>query len=169
VAQGFNQVPVRYFDGTCAPVPNTATSRDLFAVAAANGLEVHHSDVKAAFLNAKMNKEMYIKLTDGVESGEPEDARRLSLVRYGSKQVGPLCGINLNDELDQMRATRSTVYPCLYEWNHTLHGRVFILLYVEDLIVALRARAFLSFRPSKVASYPSSTCAAWGRSKNLLA
>jgi len=32
-----------------------------------------------AFLNAKMDKEMYVKLPEGVESGEPADARRLSL------------------------------------------------------------------------------------------
>ena len=37
VAQGFHQVPGRYIDETWAPVPNTATSRALFAVAAANG------------------------------------------------------------------------------------------------------------------------------------
>ena len=79
---------------------------------------------------------MYIKLTDGVESGEPEDARRLSLDLCRSKQAGRLWGINLNDERDQMGATRSKVDPCRYEWNHTVHGRVFILVYVEDLIVA---------------------------------
>jgi len=66
VAQGFKQVPGRAFDETWAPVPNTATSRTLFAVAAADGWEVHHVDVKTAFLNPKMDKEMYIKLPEGV-------------------------------------------------------------------------------------------------------
>jgi len=67
VAQGFNQVSGRDFDETRAPVPNTATSRALFAVAATNGWEVHHVDVKTAFLNAKMDKKMYIKLPEGDE------------------------------------------------------------------------------------------------------
>jgi len=66
VAQGFNQDPGRNFDETWAPLPKTATSRALFAVAAANGWEVHHVDVKTAFLNDKMDKEMYIKLPEGV-------------------------------------------------------------------------------------------------------
>ena len=35
-----------------------------------------------------------------------------------------------------MGATRSTVDPCLDEGHHPMHGRVFILVYVEDLIVA---------------------------------
>ena len=35
VAQGFNPVPGRDFDETRAPVPSSATTRALFAVAAA--------------------------------------------------------------------------------------------------------------------------------------
>jgi len=66
VAQGFTQVPGRGFDETWAPVPSAATTRAFFAVAAATGWEVHHVDVKTAFLNAKMDKEMYIKLPDGI-------------------------------------------------------------------------------------------------------
>jgi len=66
VAQGFNQVPGRDFDETWAPVPKAATTRALFAVSAAMGWEIHHGDVKTAFLNAKMYKKMYIKLFDGV-------------------------------------------------------------------------------------------------------
>ena len=75
VAQGFNQVPGRDFDETWAPVPSAATTRALFAVAAASGWEVHHVDVKTAFLNAKMDKEMYIKLPDGVEPEGLEDRK----------------------------------------------------------------------------------------------
>ena len=67
MAQGFNQVPGRDFCETWAPVTNTATSRALLAVAASNGWEVHHVEVRTAFCNAKMDKEMYIKLPEGVE------------------------------------------------------------------------------------------------------
>jgi len=105
-------------------------------VAAANGWEVHHVDVETALLNAKMDKEMYIKLPAGVESGELADVRRLNLALYGTKQAGRLWGIKLNEELEQMGATRSTVDRCLYEWHHPVHGRVFIPVYVDDLIVA---------------------------------
>jgi len=136
VAQGFNQVPGRAFEETWAPVPNTATSRTLFAVAATNRWDVHHVDVKTAFLNAKKDKEMYIKLREGVESGEIADVRRFNLALYGTKQAGRLWGIKLNEVPEQMGATRSTVDPCLYEWHHPLRGRVFILVYVDDLFVA---------------------------------
>jgi len=83
-----------------------------------------------------MDKEMYIKLPEGVESGRPADVRRLNLALYGTKQAGRIWGINFNEELEQMGATRSTADPCLYEWHHPVHGRVFILVCVDDLIVA---------------------------------
>jgi len=97
VAQGFNQVPGRDLDETWAPVLNPATTRSLFAVAASTEWEVHHADINTAFLNAKSDKEMYIKLSDGVESGEPEDVRRLNLAMYGTKHARRLRGISLND------------------------------------------------------------------------
>ena len=136
VPQGFNQLPGQNFNETWAPVPNTATSRALFAVAAANGWEVHHVDVKTAFLNAQMDKEMHIKLPEGVESGELADVAGSTWPPYGTMKAGRLWGIKLSEEREQMGATRSTVDPCLYEWHQPVHGRVFILVYVDDLIVA---------------------------------
>jgi len=35
-----------------------------------------------------------------------------------------------------MRAVRSKVDSCLFKWCHPVHGRVFILVYVDDLIEA---------------------------------
>jgi len=56
---------------------------------------------------------VYIELPDGFESRERADARRLNLALYGTKKAGRLWGIKLNDELEKMGATRSTVDPCL--------------------------------------------------------
>jgi len=167
VAQGLKQASGPDFDETWAPVPNTATSRFLFALAAANGWEVNHVDVKTAFLDAHMDKEVYIKLPDCVESGEPADPRRLNLDMYGNKQTGRLWVIKLNKELDQMKATRSSVDPCLYEWHNPVHGRVFILVYVDDLIVA--GESFAGVEAVKKGVPGSSRSSTWGRAKKFLA
>jgi len=136
VAQGFNQVPGRDFDETWAPVPNAATTRALFSVSAAMGWEIHCVDVKTAFLNAKSDKEMYIELPDGVEPEGLEEMCRLNLALYGTKQARRLWGIKLEKELKEMGAVQSKMDPCLYEWHHPVHGCIFILVYVDDLIVA---------------------------------
>jgi len=70
VAQGLNIVPGLDLKETWAPVLNVAKSRALFAVSAANGLEAHHVDIKTSFPYAKMDKEIFITLHDGVETGE---------------------------------------------------------------------------------------------------
>jgi len=61
---------------------------------------------------------------------------RLNLALYGTKKAGWLWGIKLDKELKEIGAVRSKVDLCLYEWCHSLPGRVFILVYVDDLIVA---------------------------------
>jgi len=58
VAQDFKQVPGGAFDETWAPGPKAATTISLFAVAAAKSWEVHDVDVKTAFLNANLEKEL---------------------------------------------------------------------------------------------------------------
>jgi len=55
---------------------------------------------------------------------------------YGTKQAGRLWGIKLDKELKAMGPVRSKVDPCLYTWSHPVHGLVYILVYVVDLIVA---------------------------------
>jgi len=93
-------------------------------------------DIKTAFLNAKMDKKKWIKLPDGTEPGKADEVFRLNLALYGTKQAGRLWGIKLDKELRAMGAVRSKVDPCLYTWSHPVHGLVYILVYVDDLIVA---------------------------------
>jgi len=140
-AQGFNQVPGRDFDETWAQASNAATTRAILAGAAAKDWEIHHVDVTKAFLNAKMDKEMDIKLPDGVEDGDPWEMCRLSLALYGKKQAGRLWAMKLDKKHKDMGASRSPVDPSVYEWNQPVHGRVFILVYLDDLIVAGKSLA----------------------------
>jgi len=159
VAQGFNQVPGRDFDETLAPLPKAAETRALFAVSAAMGWEIHHVNVKTAFLNAKMDKEMYIKLPDGVEPEKLEEMCRLNLALYGTKQAGRLWGIKLDKVLKKMGAVRSKVDPCLSEWHHPAHA----------CILSWQARSWLGSRPSSAPCLLSLRCATLGVSRPLSA
>jgi len=136
VALGLKKVPGRDCAETWAPVPSSATTRALFAVAAAQEWEVHHMDVKPAFLKELMDKEIYINLPVGDEPREAGDSRRLNLALYRTKQAGRLRGIKLNKELNAIGTVRSKVALCHHSWSHTDHGHFHILVYVEDPIVA---------------------------------
>ena len=65
-----------------------------------------------------------------------EEMCRLNLALSETKQAGRLWGNQIYKELKEIGAVRSKVDPCLYEWCHPAHGRVFILMYFDNLIVA---------------------------------
>jgi len=121
-------------------------------MAAAKDWKVHHVDVKTAFLNAKMDKEMYIKLPYGAASGEAGQANRLSIALYGTERARRLWGSELDKELKDMGAARSKVDPCLYKWCHPVHGIFYSLVYVDELIVAAKSLAGVKAAKAYVAT-----------------
>jgi len=129
-AQGFRKVSGRDFYGRWELVPISATTGALFAVAVAKDRQAHHMDMKTAFFNANMDKEMYIKLPVEAEPGEGDDVRRLSLALYGTKEAGRMSGIKLKKELNVIAAVRSMLDSCFYTWSQPVHELVYILVYV---------------------------------------
>ncbi|KAD4385635.1 hypothetical protein E3N88_25804 [Mikania micrantha] len=65
VAKGYVQEHGRDFDEVFAPVAHIETVHLLLALAAHNGWEVHHLDVKSAFLHGKLKEEVYVSQPEG--------------------------------------------------------------------------------------------------------
>lgn len=65
VAQGFHQIQGVDFTESYAPVSSAAAVRAAVALATAKDLEITHLDVAQAFLNAKIDSEVYVAPTDG--------------------------------------------------------------------------------------------------------
>ena len=61
VAQGFNQKYGTDYDEVFAPVVRPSTFRTLLSVAAKRKYHVKHYDIKTAFLNGKLDEEIYMK------------------------------------------------------------------------------------------------------------
>jgi hypothetical protein len=79
-----------YFD-TYSPVTRMTTIRVLLSLAASHGLLVHQMDVKIAFLNRKLEEEIYMDQPDGfVENGQEEKVCKLLKSLYGPKQAPKL-------------------------------------------------------------------------------
>lgn len=60
VAKGYAQQQGVDFEEVFAPVARMETMRLLLALAAHSGWEVHHMDVKSAFLNGDLAEEVYV-------------------------------------------------------------------------------------------------------------
>ena len=67
VAQGFTQRPGVDFDETYAPVMTTTTMRTLLSIGASKGWIIEMDDVNTAYLNGKIDKEIYIRQLRGFE------------------------------------------------------------------------------------------------------
>ena len=61
VAKGYAQREGVDFDEVFAPVARMETVRLLLALAAQKGWQVHHMDVKSAFLNGDLSEEVYVQ------------------------------------------------------------------------------------------------------------
>ena len=93
VAQGFSQRHgVDYFD-TYSPVVRYPSIRALFSLAAQHDWEVHHMDVKSAFLNADLEETIYMRQPEGFAVKGKEDwVCLLKKGLYGGETRRASCG-----------------------------------------------------------------------------
>ena len=88
VARDFKQKRgIDYFD-TYALVARLTSIRVLFAIASIYNLHVHQMDVKTAFLNGDLDKEIYMEQPEGfVLLGNEKKVCKLVKSLYGLKQA----------------------------------------------------------------------------------
>ena len=88
VAQGYRQEEGIDYDETFAPVARMEAIRIFLAFAAHKGFVVQQMDVKSAFLQGKIEEEVYVKQPPGFESSShPNHVYVLDKALYGLKQA----------------------------------------------------------------------------------
>jgi hypothetical protein len=88
VAKGYVQRRGIDFEEVFAPVARLETVRLLIAIAAQEGWQVHHMDVKSAFLNGDLVEEVYVAQAPGFEKkGEEHKVLKLHKALYGLRQA----------------------------------------------------------------------------------
>ena len=65
VEKGYSQVQVLDYNETFAPVARMDSIRMVLAIVASKSWEVHHMDVKSAFLHGDLEEEIYMKQPEG--------------------------------------------------------------------------------------------------------
>jgi hypothetical protein len=88
VAKGYVQQAGVDFDEVFAPVARMESVRLVLVLAADEGWEVHHMDVKTTFLNGELAKEVYVQQPEGfITAGEEHKVLRLRRALYGLRQA----------------------------------------------------------------------------------
>jgi hypothetical protein len=139
VAQGFSQKFGVDYDEVFAPVARSATMRLLLSVAGIRNLVVMQYDIKSAFLNGKLEEEIYIKQPLGFEKGTQVYKLKKSL--YGLKQAAYVWNQTLHKSLVENGCTQGKVDKCLYVKREG-DKECYILIHVDDIIIASTDETF---------------------------
>ena len=143
--RGCQQTATQY-EETSAPVTTLIMFRLLIHNALTNNHTILHVDIRAAYLNAPVEEELYMQIPDGVvHNGDVVCRLRKSL--YGLKQAGfnwhSLAHKTLTDELGCVQLQTDT---CVYQLRRSGADSLTITIFVDDFLIAGEdghARAFL--------------------------
>ena len=138
VAKGYSQIPNIDYQETFAPTARMSTIRTILQHAVQDNLIIHQMDVKTAYLNAPIDREIYIEQPEGFrKSGKNGEALVCKLKKslYGLKQSGRNWNNLLHDYLANEKYNQSLADPCLYV-RTTNGGCVILIVWVDDIIIA---------------------------------
>ncbi|GJR93719.1 retrotransposon protein, putative, ty1-copia subclass [Tanacetum coccineum] len=100
VAKGFTQTPRINYEETFSLVADIRAIRILIAIAAFYDYEIWHMDVKTAFLNRYLYKEVYMEQPEGfVNPKFPNRVCKLNRSIYGLKQASKQWNKQFDDEI----------------------------------------------------------------------
>ena len=150
VAKGFAQKYGIDYDETFAPVAKFTSIRFVLALVAKYDLLVHQMDVKTAFLNGDLDEDIYMKQPDGyVDSSRPTDfVCKLKKSLYGLKQSPRMWNKTIDDFMISLGFDKCESDHCVYVMRKVgkdgSDNLAFVVIYVDDLIIACNSLALLS-------------------------
>jgi hypothetical protein len=134
IAKGYSLVEGLDFDETYAPVARLESIRILLAYATYHDFKLYQMDVKSAFLNGPIKKEVYVEQPPGFEDSEyPNHVYKLSKALYGLKQSPRAWYECLRDFLITNSLKVGKADPTLF--TKTIAKDLFICqIYIDDII-----------------------------------
>jgi hypothetical protein len=135
VAKGYAQIQGVDYDEVFAPVARLETVRVLIVLAAQRDWEIHHMDVKSAFLNGELIEEVYVNQPPGFTSSfTVKRVLKLKKALYGLKQTPRAWNVRLDMELTKLGFRRSTEECVVYRKG--IGGSLLLVgVYVDHLII----------------------------------
>lgn len=137
VTRGFSQCYGKDYDETFTPVVKHETIRILLGIAANKGLHVRHLDVKSAYLNSDLEEEIFLEQPPGFQKhGQESKVLKLHKSIYGLKQSARAWNKKATEALAQIGFIQGKADQCLYTRKEKNGTTTYVLLYVDDILVA---------------------------------
>nr|GFA76800.1 ATP phosphoribosyltransferase 1, chloroplastic [Tanacetum cinerariifolium] len=135
VIKGFRQREGLDYIDTYSPVTRITSIRTILAIAALRNLEVHQMDVKTAFLNGDLEKQIYMNQPEGfIAPGLEGKVYRLVKSLYGLKQAPKQWHQKFDHAMLEsgFKINESDKYVYVKD---TSSGYVILCLYVDDMLI----------------------------------
>nr|GEW98442.1 ribonuclease H-like domain, reverse transcriptase, RNA-dependent DNA polymerase [Tanacetum cinerariifolium] len=135
VAKGYIQEHGIDFEEVFTPVARMETIQLLLAIAANNKWEVHHLDVKSAFLYEDLKEEVYVTQLEGfIKRQDNGKVYRLIKALYGLRQASHVWNIKLDNTLKSLDFKKCALKQAIY-MKTSKDSTLLIGVYVDDLII----------------------------------
>src|SRR5581483_7147617 len=135
VAKGYTQTQGIDYDKTFSPVAKIKSIRILLAITAFHDYEVWQMDVKIAFLNGKLDEDVYMAQPEGfVHAKYPDKVCKLKRSIYGLKQASRSWNLCFHEKVKEFGFSRSEDESCVYV-KASGSNVVFLVLYVDDILL----------------------------------
>ncbi|GJR00745.1 ribonuclease H-like domain, reverse transcriptase, RNA-dependent DNA polymerase [Tanacetum coccineum] len=123
------------FDEVFAPVARIETVRLILALAAYHGWQVHHLDVKSAFLHGELKEEVYVTQPEGfVQQGNSGKVYKLIKALYGLRQAPRAWNVKLDQTLKSLDFKKCNLEQAVYT-RRSKTSTLIVGVYVDDLII----------------------------------
>ena len=136
VAKGYSQRAGIDYGETFSPTANLTSVRVVMQKAAQENLVLHQMDVKTAYLHAPIDRDIYMDQPEGYEKVGENLVCKLEKSLYGLKQSGRNWNEMLHKCLINDNFTQNPADHCVYTKESKQAGKVIIVIWVDDLIIA---------------------------------
>ena len=136
VAQGYTQEYGLDYQEIFSPVARYKSIRVMMAISNSLDLELHQLDVKTAFLNGKLDSEIYMSQPEGyTDESKPDHVCQLKKSLYGLKQAARVWNEAMDAHSKKAGYTQCSADCCIYVKRLENGKFVFLSLYVDDLLI----------------------------------
>ena len=135
VAKGYTQKYGEDYTETFSPVVRYSSIRALLAFAVQNDMMIHQMDAVTAFLNGKLDEEIYMEQPSGyVKEGQEHMVCKLKRSLYGLKQSSRCWSNVFKSHMDSTGFKQSDADPCIFVKGEK-DDLTIVAVYVDDLII----------------------------------
>jgi hypothetical protein len=136
VVKGYAQQQGVDIDEVFAPVVRLEAVTLFLALAADEGWQVHHMDVKTTFLNGDLKEEVYVQQPLGfIQPRQEHKVLKLSKALYGLYQAPRAWDLKLDEKLGMLGFIKCNAHHAIY-CRGGKRERLIVGVYVDDLIIS---------------------------------